>query len=118
MSTSLKELQAWGLVQLVHVLGDRRDHFESRKDIWEIFSLIVEERKRREIDPTLTVLRQCVLDAADDRKTDPEVKQRLQQMLDFVELIGHWYTELKQLPKPTMVRLMRLGAKVSKLIGG
>src|SRR5262245_15964440 len=53
VSTSLKELQAWGLVQLVHVLGDRRDHFDARKDVWEMLTLIVEERKRREIDHTL-----------------------------------------------------------------
>jgi DNA-binding transcriptional regulator GbsR (MarR family) len=118
VSTSLKELQAWGLVQLVHVLGDRRDHFDARKDVWEMLTLIVEERKRREIDPTVSVLRQCVLDAADDRKTEPEVRVRLQQMLDFMELTGHWYTELKQLPKPTLVRLMKLGAKVAKMIGG
>jgi DNA-binding transcriptional regulator GbsR (MarR family) len=118
VSTSLKELQSWGLVQLVHVFGDRRDHFEARKDVWEMVMHIVEERKRREIDPTLTVLRQCVLDATEDRKTDPEVRQRLQQMLDFMELTGHWYSELKQLPRPTMIRLMKLGAKVAKMIGG
>jgi DNA-binding transcriptional regulator GbsR (MarR family) len=118
VSTSLKELQSWGLVQLVHVMGDRRDRFEARKDIWEIVTLIVEERKRREIDPTLTVLRQCVVEAAEDRRTDPEVKQRIQQMLDFFELTSNWYAELKQLPKPTLVRLMKLGAKVAKFLGG
>jgi DNA-binding transcriptional regulator GbsR (MarR family) len=118
VSNSLKELQSWGLVQLVHVMGDRRDRFEARKDIWDIVTFIVEERKRREIDPTLTVLRQCVADAEEDRRTDPEVKQRIQQMLDFLELAANWYTELKQLPKPTLVRLMKLGAKVAKFVGG
>jgi DNA-binding transcriptional regulator GbsR (MarR family) len=118
VSTSLKELQSWGLVQMVHVMADRRDHFEARKDVWEMVTLIVEERKRREIDPTLTVLRQCVLDAAEDRRTDPEVKQRIQQMLDFLELTGSWYAELKQLPRPMLVRLMKLGGKVAKFLGG
>jgi DNA-binding transcriptional regulator GbsR (MarR family) len=118
VSNSLKELQSWGLVQLVHVMGDRRDRFEARKDIWDIVTLVVEERKRREIDPTLTVLRQCMADAEEDRATDPEVKQRIQQMLDFLELTSNWYTELKQLPKPTLVRLMKLGAKVAKFLGG
>jgi DNA-binding transcriptional regulator GbsR (MarR family) len=99
-------------------MGDRRDRFEARKDIWDIVTFIVEERKRREIDPTLTVLRQCVADAEEDRRTDPEVKQRIQQMLDFLELAANWYTELKQLPKPTLVRLMKLGAKVAKFVGG
>ena len=118
VSNSLKELQSWGLVQLVHVMGDRRDRFEARKEIWDIVKFIVEERKRREIDPTLTVLRQCVAEAEEDRRTDPEVKQRIQQMLDFLELTANWYTELKQLPKPTLVRLMKLGAKVAKFVGG
>jgi DNA-binding transcriptional regulator GbsR (MarR family) len=118
VSTSLKELQSWGLVQMVHVMGDRRDRFEARQDVWEMVTLIVEERKRREIDPTLTMLRQCVVDAEQDRRTDPEVKQRIQHMLDFLELTGNWYAELKQLPKPTLIRLMKLGAKVAKFLGG
>ena len=63
VSTSLKELQAWQLIHVSHVIGDRRDRFESRKDLWELLLTIAEERKRREIDPTLTVLRQCVLEA-------------------------------------------------------
>ena len=63
ISTSLKELQGWGIVRVVHVLGDRRDHFESIRDVWEMFRVIVEERKRREIDPTLLLLRECVAQA-------------------------------------------------------
>src|SRR5437868_15057905 len=60
VSTSLRELQSWGIVHVIHVLGDRRDHFESLKDVWEIFRIVAEERKKREIDPTLRVLAQCV----------------------------------------------------------
>src|SRR5262245_34845661 len=60
VSTSLRELQGWGIVRLVHVMGDRRDHFESLKDVWEMFRVILRERKRREVDPTLAVLRDCV----------------------------------------------------------
>src|SRR5213083_2480720 len=62
VSTSLRELQSWGIVRVVHVLGDRRDHFESLKDVWEMFRIILEERKRREIDTTLRVLQECVED--------------------------------------------------------
>jgi len=118
VSTSLKELQAWGLVQLAHTLGDRRDRFEARRDLWEMVTLIVEERKKREIDPTLTVLRQCALEAAEDRKTDAVVKARIENMLEFLELVSNWYAELKQLPRPTLVKLMKLGAKVARFIGG
>jgi DNA-binding transcriptional regulator GbsR (MarR family) len=52
VSTSLKELQGWGIIRVVHVLGDRRDHFESMKDVWEMFRVILDERKKRECDPT------------------------------------------------------------------
>ena len=93
VSTSLKELQAWGLVRISHELGDRRDHFETDKDMWVLFSTIVEERKRREIDPTLTVLRQCVIDAAADTETPDDVKQRIKNTLEFLEsLSGSWAT--------------------------
>src|ERR1700682_3404595 len=60
VSTSLRELQGWGIVKVAHVLGDRRDYFESMRDVWEMFRIILEERKRREVDPTLNVLRECV----------------------------------------------------------
>src|SRR5215510_5696967 len=60
VSNALRELQGWGIVRVAHVLGDRRDHFESRKDVWEMFQTILAERKRREVDPTLALLRECV----------------------------------------------------------
>src|SRR5688500_3272438 len=63
VSTSLRELQAWNIVRVVHVLGDRRDHFESMKDVWEMFRAIIEQRKRRELDPTLALLRECAAEA-------------------------------------------------------
>ena len=63
VSTSLKELQGWGIVKMVHVLGDKRDHFESMKDVWEMFRMVLDERKRREIDPTLVMLRECLAEA-------------------------------------------------------
>src|SRR3989449_6652299 len=77
VSTSLRELQGWGIVRVAHVLGDRRDHFESVKDVWEIFRIILEERKRREVDPTLNVLRDCVATVEKARPVDAEAKQRL-----------------------------------------
>src|SRR3954453_13865167 len=63
VSTSLRELQGWGIVRVVHVLGDRRDHFESIKDVWGLLRQVLDERKRREVDPTLTILRDCVIEA-------------------------------------------------------
>src|SRR5215470_10682460 len=79
VSTSLKELQGWGIVKLVHVLGDKRDHFESMKDVWEMFRVVLDERKRREIDPTLAILRSCISEVENDKQTDQYTQQRLQE---------------------------------------
>ncbi|HUN46735.1 MAG TPA: MarR family transcriptional regulator [Stellaceae bacterium] len=117
VSTSIRELQGWGLVTLTHLLGDRRDHFEAKKDLWELLLTIVEERKRREIDPTLTMLRQCVLDAGEDKETPAEVKARIERMLTFMETLSDWYVQVSRLPKSTLVALMKMGAKVGRFIG-
>ena len=70
VSTSLKELQGWGIVSLVHVPGDKRDHFESMKDVWEMFRVVLDERKKRECDPTMRLLRDCIAEAEKDKATD------------------------------------------------
>jgi DNA-binding transcriptional regulator GbsR (MarR family) len=117
VSTSIRELQSWGLVSLTHLMGDRRDHFEAKKDLWEMLLTIVEERKQREIDPTLTMLRQCVLDADEDKSTDPEIKARMARMLEFLETLTSWYQQMRSLPKSTLVTLMKMGAKVARFVG-
>src|SRR3989441_1599285 len=77
VSNSLKELQGWGIVKMVHVLGDKRDHFESMKDVWEMFRVVLDERKKREIDPTLNMLRACIAQAEAEKETDQHTVQRL-----------------------------------------
>jgi len=116
VSTSLKELQSWQLVKVVHVMGDRRDHFESMKDQWDIFLVIMEQRKRREIDPTLTLLRECVLDADSDRHTPQEIKDRISGMLEFIETLTGWYEQMRTVPKGSLLSLMKMGAKVTKFL--
>src|SRR6266511_4221418 len=83
VSTSLKELQGWGIVKLVHVMGDKRDHFQSMTDVWEMFRMVLDERKRREINPTLTVLRDCIARAENDSDTDEYTEQRLRDLAEF-----------------------------------
>lgn len=117
VSTSLKELQAWNLVKIVHTIGDRRDYFESHKDVWDIFFVIIEERKRRELDPTLTLLRDCVLEGEDDRKTSPEVKRRINDTLLFLEQLTGWYEQISKLDPKTLSKLMKLGSKIQNLLG-
>lgn len=115
VSTSIRELQGWGLVRLVHVEGDRRDHFAAHHDVREIFRVIVEERKKREIDPTLTVLRDCVMQAGSE--TPKAVRERMADTLEFMELLTGIYGEIKQLPDANLMAWLKTGAKAKKLLG-
>jgi len=116
VSTSIRELQSYGIIKTVHRLGDRRDHFEATHDLWELFMQIAEERKRRELDPTLTMLRQCMLEADNDKALDKLTKERMQRMLEFTETMTDWYEQVRSIPKPTLVKLMKLGAKIAKFV--
>jgi len=117
VSTSLRELQGWGIVRVVHVLGDRRDHFESIKDVWEIFRIVSEERKRREIDPTLRVIRECVDTLKADAKSDPYTRERLESMLEFLTLMSGMFEELMRMPPSALKGVARLRGKVISLLG-
>jgi DNA-binding transcriptional regulator GbsR (MarR family) len=117
VSNSLKELQGWRIVKLIHVLGDKRDHFESMKDPWEMFRIVLDERKRREIDPTLQLLRECIAEAEKDKETDEYVEGRLKALRDFFETTTLWYSQLRQWPTQAVVKFVKLGDKVSKLLG-
>jgi DNA-binding transcriptional regulator GbsR (MarR family) len=116
VSTSLRELQGWGIVRVVHLIGDRRDHFESVKDVWEIFRIVAEERKRREIDPTLRVLQDCV----NERAQGPNAAythERLQEMLEFLTTTSGLFEELIRMPAHTLKRAARLRGKLKVLFG-
>jgi len=116
VSTSLKELQSWGLVKLLHVKGDRRDHFEALADVWATFFAIAENRKRRELDPTLTVLRECCQACETDPDTDPELKRRIEAVTQFLERLLNWYAQMSRLPKSMMVTLLEMGAKIEEVL--
>jgi DNA-binding transcriptional regulator GbsR (MarR family) len=116
VSVSLKELQGWDLVSVTHVLGDRRDYFQARKDIWEVLTTIVDGRKRREIDPTILVLREFAAESARDTETPAEVKERLGSMLEFLEEMTGWYDQIRDMPRPTLLKLMRMGSRVAKAV--
>ena len=116
VSTSLKELQSLNLVTVTHAMGDRRDHFEAEQDPWQIAFRVVEARKRREIDPTLSMLRQCLIDARSEGAEDPQVVERIESMVEFVQASNAWYEEVRRLPQAILVKLLKLGAKVARLI--
>jgi DNA-binding transcriptional regulator GbsR (MarR family) len=117
VSNSLKELQSWRLVRVSHVLGDRRDHFVALHDVWEIFRVILEERKRREIDPTLGILRECAIEGTQDKELDAAVLAKMQSVLDFLEMLGATFQDYQHLPPQTLQRFVKMGGKVARLIG-
>jgi len=117
VSTSLRELQSWGIVRVVHVLGDRRDHFESLKDVWEMFQIICEQRKRREIDPTLAMLRQAVADLEKAGPSEAHARERLEEMLEFFETMTSLYDEVRRLPSGALRGFVKMRGKVRKLVG-
>src|SRR6476661_10869308 len=98
ISTSLHELQNWGIIRVVHVIGDRRDHFESMKDVFAMFRIIARERKKREIEPTLRILQQCIAESAKQKPTDKYSRDRLADLLNFFELAESAYTQAEKLP--------------------
>ena len=117
VSVGLKELVNWELVQITHTLGDRRDFFVAQQDPWEVVRAVVEGRKRREIDPTLTFLRECTATMQKDNETPPEVRQRIVAQMEFVETLTVWYDSIKGLPRKTLLKMMRLGQKIARVIG-
>ena len=117
VSTSLKELQGWTIVRRVHVLGDKRDHFESMKDVFEMFRVVLEERKKREIDPTITLLRACVTEAAKDKETNEYTEQKLRELADFFGTAAAWYGQVRQWSTPALIRFLKAGDKIRKLLG-
>jgi DNA-binding transcriptional regulator GbsR (MarR family) len=117
VSTSLRELQGWRVVRVAHILGDRRDHFESMKDVWEMFRIIVDERKRREADPTLAMLREAVAEAKDPGAADAYTRERLDDMLQFFEMMIGWCEQTRKLPTASIVRLVKMGDKLGRLLG-
>ncbi|MCP5093848.1 MAG: ArsR family transcriptional regulator [Gammaproteobacteria bacterium] len=116
VSTSIRELQSYRLVSMIHVLGDRRDYFESLHDVWELFRVIIEQRKQREMDPTLTMLKSCVAEVDKEKETDPITKERIRNMLEFVNSTSSWYEEISAVPTSTLTKLMALGKRITKFV--
>jgi DNA-binding transcriptional regulator GbsR (MarR family) len=115
VSNSLKELQNWKLIRVTHVLGDRRDYFETSHDVWELFRTIVRERKEREFDPTSRLLQELVSQPSFQQEP-PDVQDRLRETQRFMEALGAWSDEMLRLTPATLEKVMGLGAKVQKFL--
>lgn len=117
VSNSLRELQNWSLVRVVHLVGDRRDHFETLQDPWDLLRTIVRQRKAREFDPTVAVLRDCVSDPA-LAALDASAQKRVRETLSLMEALSTWTDEMLDVETGTLRKLMKLGAKVKTLVLG
>lgn len=115
VSMGLKELASWSLIRLRHVPGDRRDFYETPHDVWAIFRTLVEERKKREIDPTLTTLRSLMLEPVSD-PADLHAQSRMAEMHEQIELLTDWYADMRHLDNDRLLQLLRLGARVVKVL--
>src|SRR5580698_3160829 len=114
VSTSLRELQGWGLVRVVHVMGDRRDHFDTVHDVWEMFTIVVEERKRREIDPTIAILRECSMEIERNAPEDKEARKRIRELLAFFEQATEVYEEFNCMPGGVLCQLWKLKGNLKR----
>ncbi|WP_367716535.1 GbsR/MarR family transcriptional regulator [Nitratireductor sp. GISD-1A_MAKvit] len=115
VSMSLRELQAWNLVVLKHIPGDRRDFFTTPDDVWEILRTLAEERKKREVDPTLSVLRELLMQTPGSEE-ERHAQAKLAEMQSLIEQLTKWYDDVKHLETEQLATLLNLGAKVTKLL--
>lgn len=115
VSNSLKELLNWQLIRVTHVLGDRRDYYETSSDVWELFRTIVRERKEREFDPTVRLLDELARDPALSGES-PATQDRVRSTLEFMTTLGSWSEEMLRLSPATLEKILRLGAQVQRFI--
>jgi DNA-binding transcriptional regulator GbsR (MarR family) len=117
VSVGLKELLGWNLLQASQTLGDRRDFFTAQRDPWETVRVIIEGRKRRELDPTVIFLKECAAELQSDDETPTYVKQQITGQLEFMSTLMGWYESIKTLPRKTLLKMMRMGQRIAKVIG-
>jgi len=118
VSNALKELQGYGIIRRQHVIGDRRDHFVAETDLWDMLMRITAERKKREIDPTIATLGELAEKLKGRKDVPAYVRERIGNMHTFIDTLGHWYDDVRRLPKSTLVTLMKLGSRVARLLPG
>jgi DNA-binding transcriptional regulator GbsR (MarR family) len=115
VSMGLKELESWNLVRLQHLPGDRREYFSAPDDVWAIFRTLADERRKREVDPTLSMLRDALLESPSSPE-EQHAQKRLKAMHDLIELTTNWFTDVQRLDEQTLKQLMKLGARVQKFL--
>ncbi len=114
VSMGLKELDSWRLTRMQHLPNDRREYFTTPDDIWVIVRTLVEERRKREIDPTLSMLRDTLLQIPQNSQEE-HAHAKMQEMHDLIEMLTNWYTDVQKMETERLVNLLKLGSKIYKL---
>jgi DNA-binding transcriptional regulator GbsR (MarR family) len=115
VSMGLKELESWRLVKVSHHAGDRREYFETPKRIWDVLSALAKEKRRREVEPTLSFLRDALMQEAGPAD-EHYAQSRMREMYDLIDLINGWFDDVQKLSPETLERLMRMGSRVSRVL--
>jgi DNA-binding transcriptional regulator GbsR (MarR family) len=115
VSMGLKELQSWRLVRMRHLPGDRREYFEAPTDVWEIFRVLAEERRRREIEPTLSMLRMALLEQPGN-DAERHAQQRMREMYELIDRLMTWFDDVQKLAPETAMQLMGMGTAVTRVL--
>jgi DNA-binding transcriptional regulator GbsR (MarR family) len=116
VSNSLKELQNWNLIRVTHMMGDRRDYFETSLDVWQLFQTVITERKAREFDPTVKFLQQFLNDNTFNNN-EKEAKERVKEMLVLMQTLSTWGDEMLKMKPDTLTKIMKYGAKIKSMLG-
>jgi DNA-binding transcriptional regulator GbsR (MarR family) len=115
VSMGLKELEGWRIIRLQHLPNDRREYFSAPEDVWAIFKTLADERRKREIEPTLTMLRDAIL-VTPQSDEDRFAQERMRAMHDLIEMVTTWFNEMQRLDEKTLRQLMTLGSTVQKVL--
>ncbi len=115
VSMGLKELQSWRLVRLIHLPNDRREYFQAPEDVWAIFRTLAAERRKREIDPTLSMLRELIMQSPDS-EAERHAQARMREMHELIELMTSWYADVQRLETERLIQLLSLGSKVVRVL--
>jgi DNA-binding transcriptional regulator GbsR (MarR family) len=115
VSMGLKELSSWNLVRLHHLPNDRREYFETPEDVWAIFRTLAAERRKREIDPTLSMLRDALMERP-ALAEDIHAQSRMKEMHDLIELGTSWLDEVQSMDSASLASMMKMGTQMKKLL--
>lgn len=115
VSMGIKELLSWELIKLQHLPGERREFYSAPSDVWDIAKTLMEQRRKREIDPTLTTLRNLLLETPANSEEE-FAQQRMRDMHELIEMLTLWTAEIQRLDSARLMKLSKLGSNIGKVL--